>query len=596
HGNIYYLVTELVGGGDLCNFIKGQRNGKLEEHYTRVFARQLISAISHMHNQGIVHRDLKMENIMLNQSNDKIKIVDFGLSNIYNGENPLRTHCGSPEYAAPELFVEGKHYGPEVDLWSLGVILYGMVVGQLPFISSSRDGAVITPQQRRKKLLEQINKGLSNTHKKALALFSSEFKAMMAKLLVADSSKRINITELIFHPWVTEKGRKAIRSNPLKKLDESAQMTILKEVSELTGLNFLDIQNAVKSDHLGNIAGLYNLLVHRRKLTHMEGESIVTPHYTTPGIQISSKPILNTPRISKTRSTTQRHNTLKSAPIQKGLKHEMSPTRRIDMIPLRVEKKQQGDLKQAARQLSSKEAANVKERSANLRRLASSQEIKRIKCDSLTPQDPTLRSSGRKRINDTCEKKIVRPIPKLLTNLSPTPKGDSKTKSTEYDLYNDLLYSMSIPTRNSRINRKSTENDRIPSSKQQLRRTTRTQSANVSPENAIMKSIQVAANRRPLTTGPTHTAERAAKRRSMLPVMTNRRSPNKGAATAPSNLLSATLQKVSSDNGLCDDHKHQVSSPVKRCRHRMAFCNKPIARSIADYVAKNISSKLEPSK
>lgn len=68
-----------------------------------------------------LHSDLKMENVMLNTFQTQVKIVDFGLSNIFSEENPLRTHCGSPEYAAPELFVEGKHYGPEVDLWSLYV-------------------------------------------------------------------------------------------------------------------------------------------------------------------------------------------------------------------------------------------------------------------------------------------------------------------------------------------------------------------------------------------------------------------------------------------------------------------------------------------
>lgn len=68
-----------------------------------------------------------MENVMLNSARTQIKIVDFGLSNWYSPNELLKTHCGSPEYAAPELFVTGMLYGPEVDLWSLGIILYGMV-------------------------------------------------------------------------------------------------------------------------------------------------------------------------------------------------------------------------------------------------------------------------------------------------------------------------------------------------------------------------------------------------------------------------------------------------------------------------------------
>lgn len=122
-------------------------------------------------NQILIHsRDLKMENIMLNETKTILKIVDFGLSNTYTADTPLHTHCGSPEYAAPELFVTGKLYGPQVDLWSVGVILYGMVMGQLPFLTS-RDSR-ISSQERRKYLLAQINRGLAPLHRKALAIYT----------------------------------------------------------------------------------------------------------------------------------------------------------------------------------------------------------------------------------------------------------------------------------------------------------------------------------------------------------------------------------------------------------------------------------------
>lgn len=92
-----------------------------------------------------------------------------------------------------------------------------MVVGQLPFVTS-RDSTVAS-QERRKRLLEQINKGLALPQRKAIATMSLEFRMMMTKLLVADAAKRITVRELIFHPWITEKGKKAVRSNPLKSLD-----------------------------------------------------------------------------------------------------------------------------------------------------------------------------------------------------------------------------------------------------------------------------------------------------------------------------------------------------------------------------------------
>lgn len=92
-----------------------------------------------------------------------------------------------------------------------------MVVGQLPFVSS-RDGHVPS-QERRKRLLAQINKGLAAPQRKAIASFSLEFRAMMSKLLIADPVKRIAVRELVFHPWITEKGKKGIRTNPIKAMD-----------------------------------------------------------------------------------------------------------------------------------------------------------------------------------------------------------------------------------------------------------------------------------------------------------------------------------------------------------------------------------------
>lgn len=111
-------------------------------------------------------------------------------------------------------------------------------MGQLPFVTIRENN--MTSQERRKKLLEQINKGIAAPHRRAMTLFSIEFKGMIGRLLVPDSTKRITIKELIFHPWITEKGRKAVRSNPLKKLDGQFQgiVSIL-----LVLLRFLFVQS-----------------------------------------------------------------------------------------------------------------------------------------------------------------------------------------------------------------------------------------------------------------------------------------------------------------------------------------------------------------
>lgn len=92
-----------------------------------------------------------------------------------------------------------------------------MVVGQLPFITNKTEH--VSSQERRKKLVAQINKGLATTHRRNLAPFSAEFRHMMNKLLIANSSDRINSNELVDHPWITEKGKAAVRVNPLRALD-----------------------------------------------------------------------------------------------------------------------------------------------------------------------------------------------------------------------------------------------------------------------------------------------------------------------------------------------------------------------------------------
>lgn len=125
-----FMIMEYVSGGELFDYIV--KNGKLQEHEARRFFQQIISGVDYCHRHMIVHRDLKPENLLLDQ-NRHVKIADFGLSNMMLDGEFLRTSCGSPNYAAPEV-ISGKLYaGPEVDIWSCGVILYALLCGTLPF-------------------------------------------------------------------------------------------------------------------------------------------------------------------------------------------------------------------------------------------------------------------------------------------------------------------------------------------------------------------------------------------------------------------------------------------------------------------------------
>ena len=104
---------------------------RLTEDRSRSLFRDLVSAVDYLHNKGIVHRDLKLENCLLDEEG-RLKLIDFGLANYNRG--PLTTACGSPDYAAPELMSSSKTYlGPPVDVWAMGVMLFCMISGEFPF-------------------------------------------------------------------------------------------------------------------------------------------------------------------------------------------------------------------------------------------------------------------------------------------------------------------------------------------------------------------------------------------------------------------------------------------------------------------------------
>ncbi|KII72594.1 Serine/threonine-protein kinase MARK2 [Thelohanellus kitauei] len=128
--NYLYIITEYVGGGELFQYLS--EKGRMKENLAREKFRQILSAVNYCHERGIVHRDLKAENILIDSHNNLI-IVDFGFSNRFCWSKRMHTYCGSPQYAAPELFVGNGYIGPEVDIWALGVILYAMLTATLPF-------------------------------------------------------------------------------------------------------------------------------------------------------------------------------------------------------------------------------------------------------------------------------------------------------------------------------------------------------------------------------------------------------------------------------------------------------------------------------
>ena len=130
----WYMLCEFVNGGQMLDYIIS--HGRLKEKQARKFARQIASALDYCHRNSIVHRDLKIENILISKTGD-IKIIDFGLSNLFSPRSQLKTFCGSLYFAAPELLQAKAYTGPEVDVWSFGIVLYVLVCGKVPFDDQS---------------------------------------------------------------------------------------------------------------------------------------------------------------------------------------------------------------------------------------------------------------------------------------------------------------------------------------------------------------------------------------------------------------------------------------------------------------------------
>ncbi|EIN06534.1 Pkinase-domain-containing protein [Punctularia strigosozonata HHB-11173 SS5] len=185
HTHHYYMVTEYVNGGQMLDYIIS--HGRLRERVARKFARQIGSALEYLHRNNVVHRDLKIENILISQSGN-IKLIDFGLSNLYNPSDHLSTFCGSLYFAAPELLNAKLYTGPEVDVWSFGVVLYVLVCGKVPFDDQSMPA-----------LHAKIKRGLVEYP----VWLSAECKHILSRMLVTNPAARALLTEVLNHPWMT---------------------------------------------------------------------------------------------------------------------------------------------------------------------------------------------------------------------------------------------------------------------------------------------------------------------------------------------------------------------------------------------------------
>jgi len=247
-----YLVMEYASGGEVFDYLV--LHGRMKEKEARAKFRQIVSAVQYCHQKKIIHRDLKAENLLLD-SEMNIKIADFGFSNEFVIGNKLDTFCGSPPYAAPELFQGKKYDGPEVDVWSLGVILYTLVSGSLPF-----DGSTL------RELRERVLRG-----KYRIPFYmSTDCENLLKKFLVLNPARRASLEVIMKDKWMNmgyEDDDLKPYIEPIQDWNDRKRIEIL----ETMGYSNSIVEEALKQQKFDDCYASYLLLGRRNTDLDSEG-------------------------------------------------------------------------------------------------------------------------------------------------------------------------------------------------------------------------------------------------------------------------------------------------------------------------------------
>ncbi|KAM6360688.1 serine/threonine-protein kinase MARK2-like, partial [Pluvialis apricaria] len=263
-----YLVMEYASGGEVFDYLVA--HGRMKEKEARAKFRQIVSAVQYCHQKFIVHRDLKAENLLLD-ADMNIKIADFGFSNEFTFGNKLDTFCGSPPYAAPELFQGKKYDGPEVDVWSLGVILYTLVSGSLPF-----DG------QNLKELRERVLRG-----KYRIPFYmSTDCENLLKKFLILNPTKRGTLEQIMKDRWMNV-GHEDDELKPYMEPVPDYKDPRRTELMVSMGYTREEIQESLVGQKYNEVMATYLLLDH--KSSELE-ESLALKPRVAPDLANSSGP------------------------------------------------------------------------------------------------------------------------------------------------------------------------------------------------------------------------------------------------------------------------------------------------------------------
>lgn len=270
------LVMEYVQGQDLFDRITKHPQQRLTEGEARPIFRQLVSALDYCHQHNVVHRDIKPENVMLTDEG-VVKLIDFGFANVFDAKaGRLETNCGSPLYASPEIVRGIPYVGPETDCWSLGVVLFAMLTGTLPF----EDDAL-------KVLYEKICRGQFACPK----YLSASAVDLLRKLICVDGRHRGTMEEIRTHPWTVE--GYAVRPEsyvPIRASLSSLDLNVVAAIGKDLGMDVdqLRLDIMIRPDSPAHsIYILYIEQAEREKNVNLRCKSPTGPLYTMTDLDIA---------------------------------------------------------------------------------------------------------------------------------------------------------------------------------------------------------------------------------------------------------------------------------------------------------------------
>ena len=218
------LIMENIAGGDLLSFVK--KRTKLNEKMSKFIFKQILQALKYIHSKHIVHRDIKLDNVLIDLNNN-IKLCDFGVGKMIHENEVLLDQCGTPAYIAPEILVNKGYDGFSVDVWSSGVVLYTMLSGMVPFKANN---------------LSDLQNMIITGSFKEIHGISKDCNDLLHKLLQVNPKKRITIDEALNHPWI-----QGVEGDNKLTLFTKAEMVLLSK-------NYFDYRKCTKEEMIENFS------------------------------------------------------------------------------------------------------------------------------------------------------------------------------------------------------------------------------------------------------------------------------------------------------------------------------------------------------